>query len=658
MADAIREFPWQNTSLGDRSGWDNHFIAHVNMMLSCPFPMIIWWGKEKIQLYNNACKKLIGSRYGNRHPAALGARAQDCWPEAWETIQKKLDILETDPHGVFEEDKPIPLYNNGFPEEMYWTFSYSRLQNSAGHNSGTLVIFKETTAANRELRRQREEKSFLLALADKLRKLPGTEEIEYCAADEIMEYFQADKAGFAELDLESGSVSARIEVSKLKNRSPAGEQHFLSGIIRESKLPFQEPFTYGKNTVFCVLVSETPTKNGFFFICHEKKLNWEDHRRSALAEAVRKTGEIVSATAAQQQTAVSEYRYRALFESIDDAFMVIDFIYDAEGKPINYTFINTNPAFETQSGLKDVVGKTILEIMPGVEDAWIRMYGDVSVYGKPVQFEQYNEGTQRYYEVFASPVKECPGQVVVVFRDITDKKREIEMKNNFLSLTSHELKTPLTSIYTYFQLAQRMNNARKYEKASLLLEKAGNHLVKMTSIINSFLELSRLEGSSASLHENAFDVAALAETCVKEAGLQYTNHRFDIHTDGPAFISGDQEKLAQVIQHLISNAVKYSERNTVISVRCSISGNEVKISVEDQGIGIDETAREHIFKKFFRVNNNPVTGVSGFGLGLYLSNEILKLHRTKLMVSSMVNTGSIFHFSLPAVKGHQNSSSY
>lgn len=654
MAEAIREFPWNTTVLGDISEWDTHFTAHVNMMLACPFPMIIWWGNEKVQLYNDACRKLIGSRYGNGHPAVLGARAKECWAEAWELIQKKLDVLETDPHGVFEEDKPIPLYNNGQPEEVYWTFSYSRLQDSEGTYAGTLIIFKETSAANRELRRKKEEKNFLLTITDKLQSRSETGEIEACATHEVREYFHADGAGFATFDIETGFIIKDTE-NLVPTDNPAVEQQFsvlplLSTILKDKKFAYGRPWISGKYTFICIPVSENSIKNRFFYVFHEKHFDWNEHRCAVLAEAVQKTEEVISAVVARQQIILSEYRYRALFESIDDAFMVIDFIYDEKGKPVNYTFINTNPAFETQSGLTNVTGKTILEIMPDVETVWIETYGHVSVKKKPIQFEQYNEGTQKYYEVFASPVRECPGQVVVVFRDVTDKKREIEMKNNFLSLTSHELKTPLTSIYTYFQLAQRMNTTEQYDKASLMLEKAGNHLVKMTSIINSFLELSRLEESSAALHETYFDIGVLTETCLKEARMQYTNHRFSIHTESPVYVSGDQEKLMQVIQHMISNAVKYSERNTLISVGCRTSGDRVKISIEDQGIGIAETAREEIFKKFYRVNDNPITGVSGFGLGLYLSNEILKLHQTRLEVHSMVNRGSVFHFSLPVIK--------
>lgn len=654
MAEAIRDFPWKTTALGDISEWDTHLTAHVNMMLACPFPMIIWWGDEKVQLYNDACRKLISSRYGNRHPAALGMRAQECWPEAWETIQRKLDVLETDAHGVFEEDKKIPLYHDGHAEEIYWTFSYSRLQDSGGTCAGTLVIFKETTAANRELRRKKEEKNFLLTVADKLQSHSETKEIEICAAHEIREYFHADRAGFALFDAETGLVNTDTGISSTPD-GPATEQESsiqlsLSGIFRNIDFAYGHPCTDGTCTFLCIPVPGNSGGNRFFYVFHEKQFDWNEHRCAVLAEAVQKTGEVISAAASRQQIILSEHRYRALFESIDDAFMVIDFIHDENGRPVNYTFINTNPAFERQSGLTNVIGKTILEIMPDIETIWIETYGNVSVKKQPVQFEQYNEGTQKYYEVFASPVKECPGQVVVVFRDVTDKKREIEMKNNFLSLTSHELKTPLTSIYTYFQLAQRMNNAKQYDKASLMMEKAGNHLVKMTSIINSFLELSRLEESSASLYQTCFDIGALTETCLREARLQYTNHRFYIHTEGPAFVCGDYEKLTQVIQHIISNAVKYSERNTVISVCCKTSGDRVRISIEDQGIGIAETAREEIFKKFYRVHDNPVTGVSGFGLGLYLSNEILKLHRTKLEVNSMVNRGSVFHFSLPAIR--------
>lgn len=656
MADRIRGFSWAKTILGPISNWDNNLLVHVNMMLACPFPMMIWWGHERIQLYNEGCKRLLATKYKNKHPQALGLPAQECWHEAWESIAKNLAILEHDPHGVFEEDTLISTNKNNEIDDLYWTFSFSGLEDAFGKIEGTLIVFKETTAAIRQLRHSKQQSAFVLKLIDSVRGLKTKKEIEIHVAECILNYMNLQRIGFVEVDSTISSVIKSTEFSAnvhypMDGTDPSEDfsELFLSAINSPTEDRFQYTWSYQNGSLFIVPIYKEADNSYFLYGCTKSGKGWDRSEMTLLAQIADRIGEIVSVITAQQELILSEKRYRVIFDSIGDAFMVLDFMYDENGQPINYKFVKTNPAFEIQSGLKDVVGKTILEIMPDVEKVWIETYGAVSIHRKTIQFEQYNEGTKGFYEVFASPVNEYPSQVVVVFRDITEKKKETEMKDKFLSMASHELKTPLTSLYSYLQIARRLNEAEKHDRVMQMLEKSENQLVKMTSVINGFLQLSHLEDSSPIFNPVTFDIAQLTETLYKEAQLQYPNHVFDLHITAPALIIGDKDKLLYAIQQIISNAAKYSPLQTLIDISCICDEKQVKISVRDKGIGIEENAKKNIFKKFYRINDNPYTGISGFGLGLYISYEILKLHGSEIMVNSMPDQGSTFYFTLPLI---------
>lgn len=653
----IREFPWQTTSLGSISNWDNNLIAHTNMILACPFPMMIWWGEEKIQIYNDACTKLSGIQQHQKSKHSLGQRAEQCWQEAWETIKKKLEVLKNDPLGVYEEDQIIPIYQGDQLEPIYWTFSYSNLQNVKGDNSGILIIFKETTHTNIELRNKKEKETFLLRLNDKLRGISDKKTIEIESAINLLTYCNLKEIGFANLFNNDINIVPHTKVVKSNSaivtdnfdQKSSLEHLMVSNVIGEISESNGKVYTSEKTSVFITKVNGDRNNYEYLYAVAEIDDDWNHYKMDVIAEASKRISEFLTMAETRENLIVSEARYRSLFENILDAFMVIDFSFDASGKPVNYTFVSTNPAFEVQTGLKNVVGKTILDIMPEVEKEWMEGYGNVAVTGEPAKFEQYNDATKRYYEVFASSIKDYPTQVVVVFRDITEKKLDLESKKKFLNVASHELKTPLTSIYASIQLAQKMIKERKIDKASNLLEKSVTSLTKMTKIINGFLHLSNLEDSHVAITKEVFDVSELLENSCTEAKLQNLSHQFILNSEHCKNVVADKNKIGLVLENLITNAVQYSPRQSNITISCKSTEDKITISVEDQGVGLEETAIKNVLKKFFRVHDNPITGVSGLGLGLYVCSKILQQHDSELNIESVPGKGSKFSFTLSII---------
>jgi two-component system sensor histidine kinase VicK len=232
-----------------------------------------------------------------------------------------------------------------------------------------------------------------------------------------------------------------------------------------------------------------------------------------------------------------------------------------------------------------------------------------------------------------------------VVMDISELKKDDERKNAFIGIVSHELKTPLTSLTGYIQILQTTLNKADKAFISGALEKAGKQVKKMSSMINGFLNISTLESGKIVLNKTAFSLNKLLATLVDEAKTINLNHHITYHGCSEIEIFADEDKIGNVISNLLSNAVKYSPDNKEILVSCMVVEGMIQVSVKDQGIGISAKDIERLFERYYRVENN--NSISGFGIGLYLSAEIIARHNGKIWVESQPNQGATFYFALP-----------
>lgn len=144
MGQLIRAYDWSQTVLGDSENWSVSLLTSIKIILNSRFPMFIWWGRELIQFYNDAYRICLGE--DGKHPKALGQKGIDCWPEIWDTIKPLIDQVMAGGESIWSDDQLIPIYRNGRMEDVYWTFSYSRIEDESEISSGgVLVICTETT---------------------------------------------------------------------------------------------------------------------------------------------------------------------------------------------------------------------------------------------------------------------------------------------------------------------------------------------------------------------------------------------------------------------------------------------------------------------------------------------------------------------------------
>ena len=219
------------------------------------------------------------------------------------------------------------------------------------------------------------------------------------------------------------------------------------------------------------------------------------------------------------------------------------------------------------------------------------------------------------------------------------------LKSQLVSIVSHELRNPLTSILGYTSLLLRRDYPA--EEANGYLEIIHQQGIRLTSMIDHFLDGENLEAGRIEIHVRAFDLKPLLLEEAKLVADKVTNHRIDVLIEEPALpVNGDRDRLAQVFANLLENAVKYSPEGGPVEVAARIVDGAVRVQVRDEGIGVADLHQPKIFTKFFRGDARE-SGIAGTGLGLAVSREIIEAHGGQINFTSSAGTGSCFWFDLP-----------
>lgn len=262
----------------------------------------------------------------------------------------------------------------------------------------------------------------------------------------------------------------------------------------------------------------------------------------------------------------------------------------------------------------------------------------------------YHDGILRWVRALGGVIRDEAGTLTYfsgVSIETTQQKQDELRKNQFISIVSHELKTPLTSMKGYIQLLKQKAEQSEDRFMSINLMKADNRIDKMTTIINSFLNVSQLESGKIQLIKEPFIIQDLIFEIVEEANIYGNGKRIKFMQTGSTSVSADRNKIEQVISNLLSNANKYSLAGSNIEIDCFADTESVTVKVKNYGPGIHPKDQSRIFERYFRVESLENKNISGFGIGLYLCKEILDQHQGNLWIESEPNEGSTFIFSLP-----------
>ncbi len=237
-----------------------------------------------------------------------------------------------------------------------------------------------------------------------------------------------------------------------------------------------------------------------------------------------------------------------------------------------------------------------------------------------------------------------------VTMNITERVEMERRKDEFIGMASHELKTPVTSLKVYAQLMQKQLGNQVNLPMYSFVSKMNNQIDRLTKLINDLLNLSRIQAGKLKFHQESFDINILIKDTAENIQSAYNSHTIEIQGNIPNNVYADHDRIEQVVINLLTNAVRYSPQSKKIIVTLNSYVNEIKIGVQDFGIGIAKEYQNRIFDRFYQVSSSNSHPTSGLGIGLYITNEIVKRHSGRLWVESEVGKGSVFYFTLPVTK--------
>ncbi len=335
-------------------------------------------------------------------------------------------------------------------------------------------------------------------------------------------------------------------------------------------------------------------------------------------------------------------RSAAILRSMAEGVAVVS----ADGRVIfsNQAFCRTL-ALEAES----CEGRPFIELIR--QSDLLAMVETVLTQGQGVSREiEIGTARPRNLAVTGAPVRsDGTTGAVLVLHDISELRRLERVRRDFVASVSHELKTPLTAVQGFAETLlsgalEDQANSRRF------LEIIRNHAVRLGRLTDDLLKLSQIEAGKLELEFRAVSVPEVVQPCVETSRLKASEKNLVLFVDCPAglpALRGDGQRLQEVLQNLLDNAIQYTPPGGQISIHASRHGQEVVISVSDTGIGIPQAEHQRIFERFYRVDAARSREAGGTGLGLSIAKHLVEAHDGRIWVESAVGQGSTFHFSIP-----------
>lgn len=342
----------------------------------------------------------------------------------------------------------------------------------------------------------------------------------------------------------------------------------------------------------------------------------------------------------------SEKRFNSTLDNLLEGAMIID-------SRFKYLYVNNALARQGRTSKEMLLGKTMMEFYPGIRKTEVfRRFKDCMEKRTAEVFETefvFPNGETGWFEVSVQPV---PEGLFILSADITEKKsaederRKLDqLKDDFLGIAGHELKTPLTSIKAYTQVLYKIFSQKK-DKTAQMISKMDNQVDRMILMIRDFLDITKIKEGKIKFNMKTFNFSAMVKEAVDEVQSISGEYKIQKRLPESLAVFGNRERLEQVVVNFLTNAVKYSPEKSRIIVKAKISAEYLDFSVRDFGKGVPEGTEKKIFERFFRAEEGR-KNVNGLGLGLYISSEIIRRHKGEIGVRSASSKGSVFYFKIP-----------
>jgi len=342
---------------------------------------------------------------------------------------------------------------------------------------------------------------------------------------------------------------------------------------------------------------------------------------------------------------------------------ILDTIMENTGAQLAYfdpdfNFIRVNSAYAKGSrhAIDELIGRNHFDLFPNEENQAI--FEMVRNTGKPVEFHdkpfEYKDQPWRgitYWDWTLVPVQDASGRVqglVLSLMDTTERKKLDQLKDEFIGLVSHELRSPLTVITGAVNTVLTEGERLSTEETRQLLQDAAWEADSLSHLLGNLLELSRVQADRLFLHIAPISVKNVLQGTVEKVRRQSSVHQFllDLPKELPS-VYADQLRLERILYNLLENAVKYSPKGSKIQVSVKPQEDYLVFCISDQGIGISPADQDKLFGPFQRLENSQVDAVKGAGLGLLVCRRLVEAHEGQIWVESEPGRGSTFFFTLP-----------
>ena len=384
---------------------------------------------------------------------------------------------------------------------------------------------------------------------------------------------------------------------------------------------------------------------GVLAVYSQRPRVWREEEVEALTALAGNASAVLSNAELYQRVALERERSYAILSNIADGIVAVD----REGKVVLWNesaeaitgvpgaaALGRTPVEVLQRELasddEGTAGERLLSIQRGSDEVWLSL-------------------TEA---VMHDPVGSVSGRIFA-FRDVSSERIVEEMKSTFVSTVSHQLRAPLTSIYGFAETLLRRDVLFQEDERRTFLEYIASEAQRLTTIVDTLLSVARLEAGDMQVELAPTDIRAVVADAISSVQEGAVNgHRFVLELpDEPLAASADREKLVQILRNLLDNAVKFSPGGGTVTVEAHRRAGRVEVRVVDQGEGIPEAEREHIFSRFHRADSTG--GYGGAGLGLFIARGLVLAMGGRMWVDAAEGGGSSFGFELPLAEATEQS---
>ncbi len=596
-----------------------------SMVETAPFPIGVYIGEEmKVQFANESLLGIWGK--GND---VFGKSFKQILPEFEnQEIFKHIDAVYLTGVPYHTKNQQVDIVRDGKTSRFYFNYSFTPLTDAAGKIYGVMSFAADVTDLNiAKLAIQKSEENLrgtILQAPVAMCILRGENFIVELANDRMFELWGKSAVEVMHKPIFEGLPEAKDQ----------GFEEILHGVYTTGK-------TFSADGVPITLPRNGDIEIVYVNFVYEPYRNADGIISGILAVAVDVTAQLTASKNIEER----EQKFRLLADSMPQHIWTAD----VDGN-LNYY----NQSVYDYSGLtqQQLDEKGWIQIVhPDDREENVKVWLQAVQTGHAFHFEhrfQRSDGAYRWQLSRAVPQRDDAGNIqmwVGTSTDIQEMKEMNQQKDDFISIASHEMKTPLATAKGYLQLLLLALNEEN-PTSFLYVTKANQAVDRLHNLVKELLDASKIQNGQLHYNISTFDFNEITEETIENMKLTTKNHRLQITGSCLHLVTGDKERLQQVLINLINNAIKYSPDAHEVIIHIEEQAGKIQVSVQDFGIGIPKHHLDKIFERYYRVEEQAAH-FQGLGIGLFISGNIIHRHKGRLWAESEPGEGSTFYFTLP-----------